>query len=75
MVYIFNGVEFIPDSYTRRLYHKLGYQQTASYDKLKQHITLPVNFTNQDANEFHALLDNFGKIISIVQIVKVQLFR
>ncbi|MCH8647058.1 endonuclease III domain-containing protein [Staphylococcus lugdunensis] len=61
MVYIFNGVEFIPDSYTRRLYHKLGYQQTASYDKLKQHITLPVNFTNQDANEFHALLDNFGK--------------
>ena len=48
----------------------MGYQQTASYDKLKQHITLPVNFTNQDANEFHALLDNFGKIISIVQIVK-----
>ncbi|MFS4465491.1 endonuclease III domain-containing protein [Staphylococcus haemolyticus] len=61
LVYIFEGIEFIPDSYTRRLYRKLGYANTESYDKFKRHMTLPNHFTNQDANEFHALLDNFGK--------------
>lgn len=60
-MYIFGGVEFIPDSYTRRLYAKLGYANTDSYDKFKKEIQLPSTFTNQDANEFHALLDNFGK--------------
>lgn len=61
LVYIFEGIEFIPDSYTRRLYRKLGYANTESYDKFKRHMTLPNHFINQDANEFHALLDNFGK--------------
>ena len=60
LVYIFKCIEFIPDSYTRRLYSKLGYAHTESYDKFKKQISLP-HFTNQDANEFHALLDNFGK--------------
>ncbi|MFH4935448.1 endonuclease III domain-containing protein [Staphylococcus cohnii] len=59
--YIFEEVAFIPDSYTRRIYKKLGYANTESYEKLKQHIQLPETFTNADANEFHALLDNFGK--------------
>ncbi|RIL75985.1 endonuclease III domain-containing protein [Staphylococcus cohnii] len=61
LVYIFEEVAFIPDSYTRRIYKKLGYANTESYEKLKQHIQLPETFTNKDANEFHALLDNFGK--------------
>ncbi|TGE18694.1 endonuclease III domain-containing protein [Staphylococcus petrasii] len=61
LVYVFEGVEFIPDSYTRRLYSKLGYTHTESYDKFKKQISLSSHFTNQDANEFHALLDNFGK--------------
>lgn len=61
LVYIFERVEFIPDHYTRRLYKKLGYANTENYDKLKRNVELPPNFTNQDANEFHALLDNFGK--------------
>lgn len=61
LVYIFEEVAFIPDSYTRRIYKKLGYANTESYEKLKQHIQLPETFTNTDANEFHALLDNFGK--------------
>ncbi|WP_210136648.1 endonuclease III domain-containing protein [Staphylococcus sp. GDH8C109P] len=61
LVYIFEEVAFIPDSYTRRIYKKLGYANTESYEKLKQYIQLPETFTNADANEFHALLDNFGK--------------
>ncbi|MEK4843727.1 endonuclease III domain-containing protein [Staphylococcus sp. FSL W8-0271] len=61
LVYIFEEVVFIPDSYTRRIFKKLGYTNTESYEKLKRHIELPETFTNADANEFHALLDNFGK--------------
>ncbi|PHK50483.1 endonuclease III domain-containing protein [Staphylococcus edaphicus] len=61
IVYVFEGVEFIPDSYTRRIYQLLGYEHTEQYDKLKRSVSLPETFTNQDANEFHALLDNFGK--------------
>ncbi|API78639.1 TPA: endonuclease III domain-containing protein [Staphylococcus argenteus] len=61
LVYIFGRIEFIPDSYTRKIYAKLGYENTKSYEQLKKVITLPNYFTNQDANEFHALLDVFGK--------------
>ncbi|WP_406918632.1 endonuclease III domain-containing protein [Staphylococcus aureus] len=61
LVYIFGRIEFIPDSYTRKIYDKLGYKNTKNYDQLKKVVTLPNHFTNQDANEFHALLDVFGK--------------
>lgn len=61
IVYVFEGVEFIPDSYTRRIFNKLGYTDTEQYSKLKRKIDLPQSFTTQDANELHALLDNFGK--------------
>ncbi|HCY8534039.1 TPA: endonuclease III domain-containing protein [Staphylococcus aureus] len=61
LVYIFGRIEFIPDSYTRKIYDKLGYENTNSYDQFKKVVTLPNHFTNPDANEFHALLDVFGK--------------
>ncbi|HCD4582238.1 TPA: endonuclease III domain-containing protein [Staphylococcus aureus] len=61
LVYIFGSIEFIPDSYARKIYDKLGYENTKSYDQFKKVVTLPSHFTNQDANEFHALLDVFGK--------------
>ncbi|CDR51469.1 endonuclease III domain-containing protein [Staphylococcus schweitzeri] len=61
LVYIFGRIEFIPDSYTRKIYDKLGYENTKSYNQFKKAVTLPNHFTNQDAKEFHALLDVFGK--------------
>ncbi|MBO1199585.1 endonuclease III domain-containing protein [Staphylococcus simiae] len=61
LVYIFKRVEFIPDNYTRRIFYKLGYSNTVNYDKFKREIVLPQDFNHQDANEFHALLDHFGK--------------
>ncbi|HCY6140999.1 TPA: endonuclease III domain-containing protein [Staphylococcus aureus] len=61
LVYIFGRIEFILDSYTRKIYDKLGYENTNSYDQFKKVVTLPNHFTNPDANEFHALLDVFGK--------------
>ncbi len=61
LVYLFHRVEFIPDSYTRRLYAKLGYSHTENYNRFKKEITLPSDFTTEDAKEFHGLLDEFGK--------------
>ena len=56
LVYIFGRIEFIPDSYTRKIYDKLGYENTKNYDQLKKVVTLPNHFTNQDANEFSILI-------------------
>ncbi|TDM07933.1 endonuclease III domain-containing protein [Macrococcus lamae] len=61
LVYLFGRIEFIPDSYTRRLYRNLGYSNTENYNKFKKEIALPDHFTNEDAKEFHGLLDEFGK--------------
>ncbi|UTH14109.1 endonuclease III domain-containing protein [Macrococcus equipercicus] len=61
LVYLFHRVEFIPDSYTRRLYARLGYSNTDNYNKFKQEVILPADFTSEDAKEFHGLLDEFGK--------------
>lgn len=36
LVYIFGRIEFIPDSYTRKIYDKLGYENTKNYDQLKK---------------------------------------
>ncbi len=61
LVYVFDQVEFIADHYTRKLFNYLGYQAN-SYQQLKQQLKLPANFTYQDAQELHGLLDEFGKI-------------
>ena len=58
LVYIFGRIEFIPDSYTRKIYDKLGYENTNSYDQFKKS---HYKSFYKDANEFHALLDVFGK--------------
>ncbi|TDL98051.1 endonuclease III domain-containing protein [Macrococcus brunensis] len=60
LVYLFGRVEFIPDSYTRRLYKQLGYANTDSYNAFKKEVRID-DFTNNEAKEFHGLLDEFGK--------------
>ena len=39
IVYVFEGIEYIPDS-TRRIYRLLGYEHTEQYDKLKRNVSL-----------------------------------
>ncbi|WP_268912186.1 endonuclease III domain-containing protein [Lentilactobacillus sp. SPB1-3] len=60
-VYIFDRPVLIADSYTRRLFAKLGYTKTKTYEELWKQVKLPSNFTYLDAQEFHGLIDNFGK--------------
>lgn len=61
LVYVFQKVVFIPDTYTRRLFMLLGAKGTESYKALQEAVQLPENFTPAHAQEFHGLLDEFGK--------------
>lgn len=60
LVYVFERVVFIADTYTRRLFNALGVQ-SKSYMDLYNKVTLPDTFTPLHAQEFHGLLDEFGK--------------
>ena len=62
MVYLFDRPVFIADSYARRLFGWLLKEEFKTYDSLYRLIQLPDDFTAQDANELHALIDEFGKI-------------
>ncbi|KRN33549.1 endonuclease III domain-containing protein [Weissella halotolerans] len=61
LVYVFDQVVFIPDTYTRRLLSILFNQPIESYQKTQQAFPLPTDFTSDQAKEFHGLLDTFGK--------------
>jgi endonuclease-3 related protein len=61
LVYVFDQPAFISDKYTRTLFTYLGYRGLTNYAKLQKRIALPASFTYQDAQEFHGLLDEFGK--------------
>lgn len=61
LVYIFDQPYFIADTYTRRLFQQLGFLGTDTYAHLAKQVTLPANFTGEMAQDFHGLLDEFGK--------------
>lgn len=61
IVYIFDQPAFIADTYTRRLFTHLGYDRTDTYQHLQSQVTLPADFTAEMAQDFHGLIDNFGK--------------
>lgn len=60
LVYVFDKVVFIADTYTRRLFKLLGVD-SKNYKELQDAIQLPESFTPAHAQEFHGLLDEFGK--------------
>ncbi|MDM7516591.1 deoxyribonuclease I [Lentilactobacillus sp. TOM.63] len=61
IVYVFDQPTFIADKYARTLFSCLG-DPTTNYRQLKQQVALPASFTYQDAQEFHGLIDEFGKV-------------
>ncbi|MFD1317805.1 endonuclease III domain-containing protein [Loigolactobacillus zhaoyuanensis] len=61
LVYIFDVPTFIADSYTRRLFTHLGVP-SSNYQQLYRQVQLPPDFTPAQAQEFHGLLDEFGKL-------------
>lgn len=61
-LFVFNQATFVADHYARRLFGWLGHPFT-SYPQLAAH-THPVDhWALADAQEFHGLIDNFGKLV------------
>nr|WP_243717959.1 deoxyribonuclease I [Macrococcus canis] len=73
LVYVFERVVFIADTYTRRLFTALGVP-SKDYMDLYNKVTLPEDFTALHAQEFHGLLDEFGKRYMTSKGVKGQTF-
>lgn len=62
LLYVFDRVEFIADKYAQKLFNHMGVQPYSDYKKLKVAVTLTPDFTLEQAQEFHGLIDEFGKL-------------
>ncbi|MDN6663702.1 MAG: deoxyribonuclease I [Tetragenococcus koreensis] len=62
LLYVFDEKVFIADKYTQKLFGFLGVDGIKNYSSLKKQVPELIGFTLQDAQEFHGLLDEFGKI-------------
>ncbi|WP_461214384.1 deoxyribonuclease I [Lacticaseibacillus sp. GG6-2] len=61
-LYVFNQPTFIADHYARRLFGWLK-QPFTSYPQLAAHTHTVDSWNLHDAQEFHGLIDNFGKLV------------
>lgn len=62
LLYVFDRVEFIADKYAQKLFSQMGIHHLSDYKKMKDAITLAPDFTLEQAQEFHGLIDEFGKL-------------
>ncbi|MGT2753346.1 endonuclease III domain-containing protein [Streptococcus ovis] len=62
LTYVFDQPQFVADKYARTLFMQLGVPAFANYQELHRQLSrLPEPFTVRDAQEFHGLIDEFGK--------------
>lgn len=65
LLYYFKRSTFVADHYTMRLFQQMNaFEQKPTYMKLKNSVESDFHFTPDEASEFHALLDEFGKLKS-----------
>ncbi|WP_367341614.1 endonuclease III domain-containing protein [Limosilactobacillus sp.] len=62
LTYVFDRPTFISDHYARLLFTELGVKNISNYQSLAKQIALPSSFSLNDAQEFHGLIDEFGKV-------------
>lgn len=60
LLYLFNRPVFVADNYTRKFFSKY-FKQKFTYASLQKNIMKNFAFTVKDTQEFHALLDVYGK--------------
>ncbi|BCA85699.1 endonuclease III [Enterococcus saigonensis] len=61
LLYVFDVSVFVADTYARRLFTQLGTPELHNYQSLKKLVDLS-RFTLVEAQEFHGLIDEFGKV-------------
>lgn len=62
LLYVFDKPVFIADKYAQKLFSKLGVAGIGNYKQMKEKVDLPTSFTIEKAQEFHGLIDEFGKL-------------
>lgn len=62
LTYIFEIPTFISDKYARTLFGLLGVQGLTDYQSLSKRYQFNNNFTVEMAQDFHGLIDEFGKV-------------
>ena len=62
LTYIFEIPTFISDKYARVLFTQLSIPNLTNYQSLARQVKLPANFTSAAAQDFHGLIDEFGKV-------------
>lgn len=60
LLYAFRQIEFIADKYAQKLYSHLGVKGIKNYTSLKKQVSME-DFNLAEAQEFHALIVEFGK--------------
>lgn len=60
LLYAFRQIEFIADKYAQKLYTHLGVEGIKNYPSLKKQVSME-DFNLAEAQEFHALIVEFGK--------------
>lgn len=61
LTYVFDQPTFISDKYARTLFTHLGIPGLNNYESLANQCQLSTQFSVSDAQEFHGLIDEFGK--------------
>lgn len=61
LTYVFDQPTFISDKYARTLFTHLGITGLSDYQSLAKKCQLSSQFAVKDAQEFHGLIDEFGK--------------
>ncbi len=65
MLYYFHRSTFVADNYAMRLFKTMhAFEKKPSYMKLKNSVEQDFDFTPKEAGEFHAAIDEFGKLKS-----------
>lgn len=70
LVYVFDRPVFIADNYARKLFGYLSQKEYKTYVTLHKEILLPSSFSYEDAQEFHGLIDEFGKKYFVKNVIK-----
>lgn len=61
LLYLFDRSAFVADTYARKLFSKLT-GQNFTYKQLKLKVEQQTSFSPIEAQEFHALIDEYGKL-------------
>ncbi len=62
LLYVFAEKVFVADKYTQKLFTFLQVEGIKNYRSLKKLLPVLDDFTLEQAQEFHTILDEFGKI-------------